>query len=127
MNEILIQSASAFVEKYFQENIGSSYLYHNYNHAVDVLNAAKRIISIETPTEIEQDALLLAALFHDTGFSQGSLNHEDRSVEIFGQFAQNSAEITPPLLVLVQRLILATKGKHVPADWLEGAMCDADF
>ncbi len=127
MNEILIQSASAFVEKYFQENIGSSYLYHNYNHAVDVLNAAKRIISIETPTEIEQDALLLAALFHDTGFSQGSLNHEDRSVEIFGQFAQNSAEITPTLLVLVQRLILATKGKHVPADWLEGAMCDADF
>jgi predicted metal-dependent HD superfamily phosphohydrolase len=127
MNEILIQSASAFVEKYFQENISSSYLYHNFNHALDVLTAAKRIISIETPAEIEQDALLLAALFHDTGFSEGCLNHEERSVEIFGQFAQNSNEITPPLIALVQRLILATKGKHVPLDWLEGAMCDADF
>jgi HD superfamily phosphodiesterase len=111
MNEILIQSASAFVEKYFQENIGSSYLYHNYNHAVDVLNAAKRIISIETPTEIEQDALLLAALFHDTGFSQGSLNHEDRSVEIFGQFAQNSAA---SIIGLGSTINLSNKRKTCP-------------
>ncbi len=127
MNEILIQSASTFVENHFQENVGSSYLYHNYNHVIDVLKAAKSIISIESPPEIEQDALFLAALFHDTGFSEGSLNHEDRSVEIFRQFAQSSVEITQPLLSLVERLILATNGKHVPVDWLEGAICDADF
>jgi hypothetical protein len=127
MNEKLIQSANHFVEEYYRENMAPGYLYHNYHHACDVLHAAKRIISIETPTETEQNSLLLAALFHDTGFSLGYQGHEDRSVDIFGQFAKISDEIDPSLAFLVPRLIAATKANHIPVDWLEGAICDADF
>ncbi|MFZ4376510.1 MAG: Pycsar system effector family protein [Saprospiraceae bacterium] len=127
MNDILIETATAFVEKHFLENIPPSYLYHNFNHVHDVLSAAKRIVSVECPSDEEQEALLLSALFHDTGFSGGSKDHEERSVQIFRQFAANSAEITDEAIDKVVRLILSTKPSHQPTDWLEGAMSDADF
>lgn len=127
MNDILIETATAFVEKHFLENIPSSYLYHNFNHVQDVLSAAKRIVSVECPSDEEQEALLLSALFHDTGFSGGAKNHEERSVQIFRQFAANSVGITDQAIEKVVRLILSTKSSHQPTDWLEGAMIDADF
>lgn len=127
MNDILIETATAFVEKHFLENIPPSYLYHNFNHVQDVLSAAKRIVSVECPSDEEQEALLLSALFHDTGFSGGAKDHEERSVQIFRQFAANSAGITDQAIEKVVRLILSTKSSHQPTDWLEGAMIDADF
>lgn len=127
MNDLLIETATAFVEKHFLENIPSSYLYHNFNHVQDVLSAAKRIVSVECPSDEEQEALLLSALFHDTGFSGGAKNHEERSVQIFRQFAANSVGITDQAIEKVVRLILSTKSSHQPTDWLEGAMIDADF
>ena len=127
MNDILIETATAFVEKHFLENIPSSYLYHNFNHVQDVLSAAKRIISVECPSDEEQEALLLSTLFHDTGFSEGAKDHEERSVQIFRQFAANSVGITDQAIDKVVRLILSTKPGHEPTDWLEGAMIDADF
>ena len=127
MNDILIETATAFVEKHFLENIPPSYLYHNFNHVQDVLSAAKRIVSVECPSDEEQEALLLSALFHDTGFSGGAKDHEERSVQIFRQFAANSTGITDQAIEKVVRLILSTKSSHQPTDWLEGAMIDADF
>ena len=127
MNDILIETATAFVEKHFLENIPPSYLYHNFNHVQDVLSAAKRIVSVECPLDEEQEALLLSALFHDTGFSGGAKDHEERSVQIFRQFAANSVGITDEAIEKVVRLILSTKPSHQPTDWLEGAMIDADF
>ena len=127
MNDILIETATAFVEKHFLENIPPSYLYHNFNHVQDVLSAAKRIISVECPSDEEQEALLLSTLFHDTGFSEGAKDHEERSVQIFRQFAANSVGITDQAIDKVVRLILSTKPGHEPTDWLEGAMIDADF
>lgn len=127
MNDILIETATAFVEKHFLENIPPSYLYHNFNHVQDVLSAAKRIVSVECPSDEEQEALLLSALFHDTGFSAGAKDHEERSVQIFRQFAANSVGITDQAIDKVVRLILSTKSSHQPTDWLEGAMSDADF
>lgn len=78
MNDLLIETATAFVEKHFLENIPSSYLYHNFNHVQDVLSAAKRIVSVECPSDEEQEALLLSALFHDTGFSGGKTTRSDQ-------------------------------------------------
>ena len=127
MNDILIETATAFVEKHFLENIPPSYLYHNFNHVQDVLSAAKRIVSVECPSDEEQEALLLSALFHDTGFSAGAKDHEERSVQIFRQFAANSVGISDEAIEKVVRLILSTKPSHQPTDWLEGAMIDADF
>ena len=127
MNDLLIETATAFVEKHFLENIPSSYLYHNFNHVQDVLSAAKRIVSVECPADEEQEALPLSALFHDTGFSAGAKDHEERSVQIFRQFAANSVGITDQAIEKVVRLILSTKSSHQPTDWLEGAMSDADF
>jgi predicted metal-dependent HD superfamily phosphohydrolase len=127
MNDILIETATAFVEKHFLENIPPSYLYHNFNHVQDVLSAAKRIISVECPSDEEQEALLLSTLFHDTGFSEGAKDHEERSVQIFRQFAANSVGITDQAIDKVVRLILSTKPGHESTDWLEGAMIDADF
>ena len=127
MNDILIETATAFVEKHFLENIPPSYLYHNFNHVQDVLSAAKRIVSVECPSNEEQEALLLSALFHDTGFSGGAKDHEERSVQIFRQFAANSVGISDEAIEKVVRLILSTKPSHQPTDWLEGAMIDADF
>lgn len=127
MNEALITEATAFVEKYFRENISTNYLYHNFNHVLDVFSAVKRIISVEAPSIEDQEALLLAALFHDTGFSEGAIHHEEKSVHIFRQFSLNFPEISEELIEKVCRLIMATRPSYIPVDWIEGAICDADF
>jgi predicted metal-dependent HD superfamily phosphohydrolase len=92
-----------------------------------VISAIQRIISIESPPETEQEALFLAALFHDTGFSEGAKDHEERSIAIFRQFALQTNEISVETIAQVIRLISATKPGYTPIDWLEGAICDADF
>ena len=60
--------------------------YHNFQHTSDVVKAA---IEIGEKTELNEDQMemvVLAAWLHDTGYSNGSEDHEKESRNIANNF-----------------------------------------
>ena len=72
------------------------------------------------------DILLLAAWFHDTGYTAIARGHEARSAKMAGEFLR--AEGFPMRIVTsVQRCILSTRMPQRPRSLLQRILCDADL
>jgi predicted metal-dependent HD superfamily phosphohydrolase len=101
--------------------------YHCRQHTEDVLQHTERIAIAEN---IIQPRMLLlmktAALFHDTGFVDIYVGHEERSCEIMIKelkgFDFDDSEIT-----LMTGMIMATKVPQSPKALHEMVLCDADL
>ena len=52
------------------------YPYHNVGHTIDVYARTAYLADVENVTEEEKTDLLLAAAFHDTGFSSSYAQNE---------------------------------------------------
>jgi len=74
----------------------------------------------------DQEKVLVALWFHDTGYIECAKNHEERSVEIMKEFLHQ--ENYPENYISdVEKLILATKITYEPQNLLEKIVKDADF
>ena len=103
--------------------------YHTIWHTSDVLLQAERIAQSEG-IDNERDLLLLkiAALYHDTGFINSYLNHEEFGCQIFMEDAEQLAyELTINEKERICQLILVTKTPQEPQNHLEQIICDADL
>lgn len=101
--------------------------YHRLEHTLDVLEQVERI-AVEEGISNEEDLLLLklAALYHDTGFLETYINHEEKSCAIFLSDADDY-DLEPREKQIVVELILATKIPQQPKNLLEKVLCDADL
>ncbi|MEM6378185.1 MAG: HD domain-containing protein, partial [Bacteroidota bacterium] len=121
-----VEKAKLWVKKHFTENVPDQYVYHNYQHAVDVAQSAVAISSFYKLTEAELAALHIAAYFHDSGYDQGSIGHEDRGKTYARSFLESEA--TPEEeIILVEGLIEATKPQITPQTLLQKILKDADI
>ncbi len=100
--------------------------YHSYNHVLDVLNAAEVYLESEGVAHRDAELLRVAVLFHDSGFTIDSREHEKLSCDIarkkLPEFGFNAEEIEK-----ICSIILATKYPQSPHDLLEKIICDADL
>jgi len=109
------------------ESVDARLTYHNIKHTRDdVLPAVERLAKMENISGDDLIVLLTAALFHDAGYTQTIVEHEEAGVEI--------AEETLPLFGYSQEqikrisgIIRATKMPQNPKNILEEIMCDADL
>ena len=69
---------------------------------------------------------LVAAWFHDTGYTEGYENHEEESVKIATAFLKEKGQ-TDEFITNVSSLILATVKEYIPKTHLEKIIKDADF
>ena len=121
----LVEKTDDFVAELFKKKLPNTCLYHNYTHTKRVLKSTKEIIENSDISKEDEHALLLAALLHDTGYSESIENHEDHSVVISEKFLQELE--TPAILIdKVSNLIIATKMKYQPVTLLEKVIRDAD-
>ena len=100
----LIQQAEQFVTRLLQEQLPSTFLYHNFNHTVGVVKAVTSIAKYQQISDEDTEKLLLAAWFHDTGYIKGVQNHEVASVAILESFLEQQAGkevLFKPLSLLV--------------------------
>jgi len=103
------------------------FTYHCFDHTIDVCNAAKTIGTSEGISRYDMKLLLTAALFHDSGFTEGGSNdHEEKSCRIANQFLPGfNYEIDD--LEKIKGMIMATKLPQSPQNRLEEIICDADL
>lgn len=115
-----------FILEKLERELSAEYTYHSINHVEDVLNAAIAIGRLEKISPRDLTLLKTAALFHDAGFLEGPVNHEERSCEeakkILPKYGYSSAEIDT-----ICGMIRATRIPQSPNTHLEEILADADL
>ncbi|WP_245910941.1 HD domain-containing protein [Nonlabens arenilitoris] len=125
MTDNIFQKADDFVLELFKTQLDETYVYHNYMHTARVVKSTKEIIENTEIDVKEEQALIIAAWLHDTGYIHGAEGHEERSAQIAEEFLtkHNADQST---ITLVKKLILATKFNGTPQTALEEILRDAD-
>ncbi|MGB2759914.1 MAG: Pycsar system effector family protein, partial [Maribacter stanieri] len=100
-------------------------LYHNLRHTQRVVDSTKELIEGENIKDNESELLLVAAWFHDLGYTITYHNHEEHSCKLAKEFLTENNYPTP-FIEQVCSLIMATKKNYSPANELEKIMRDAD-
>ncbi len=109
-----------------RNELPSKLKYHSLYHTLEVMESAKKIGKAEGINKREEELLLTAAAYHDSGFLRTYKNHEEASCRIAAEnlprFGYSPAEISD-----IQNMIMATKVPQNPKDHLSRILCDADL
>ncbi|MBC6491115.1 Pycsar system effector family protein [Flavihumibacter stibioxidans] len=124
--ESLETIAEQFVRQIFADQVPSAYYFHDLHHTLCVVDAVKEISSHYELTDDDRQVLLLAAWFHDTGYSRQYEDHETASVQIAGDFCR-MRQVDEVIAEKVRACILATKMPQAPSSLVEEIICDADL
>ena len=124
MSEI-IEKTKSFVTELLSQSLDNKYLYHNLTHTRRVVKSTKEILDSLHLEVQESEPLILAAWLHDTGYTQGSTDHEEKSVSIAKEFLSKEGYDKKRTQEVLD-LILATKRYHKPTNLKEEILRDAD-
>lgn len=125
MNEKLINEAKNYVNSILMPL--ENYYYHQYDHALEVMQRAIYLWKKEWLDENDLEELALAWLFHDTGFTISYDNNET----IWAKIAQNflKSKLYPSERIQrIESLILSTNPDYIyPENILQKVIKDADL
>ncbi len=122
MSEI-VEKAEKFVTNLLENELNPNFLYHNLKHTQRVVKSTKELLNSFDFKADENEQLLIAAWFHDTGYIKGVTNHEENSCKIASEYLSKEGY---PEVGKVSELIMATKRHHEPQNLLEEIIRDAD-
>lgn len=107
-------------------NIDPRFVFHNLDHTEDVAEACSRMADHYHIPDDDRFVLMLAAWFHDTGYTSGvAEGHEEVSIQMATGFLQNNVEES--VLQRVNSAIQATRMPQSPLSLVEKILCDADL
>jgi predicted metal-dependent HD superfamily phosphohydrolase len=118
--------ASEYVFDLFKTKLPENLVYHNYAHTQSVVDAVHKIAKGIKLGEEGMEVVVLAAWFHDTGFTEIYKGHESESIEIARKFLLD-AQYPQERIALVEGCIAATRAPQKPQNVLEEILCDADM
>lgn len=124
MNNV-INEVEKFVYNLLSEKLHANYVYHNLSHTQRVV---EKTIEISEDSDIKGDDLenlVIAAWFHDVGFTVSDENHEEESIKIASEFLK-SHKFNEERITAIGKLILATRMNSIPKNKLEEVLRDAD-
>lgn len=121
----ILKETEDFVTNMLNQQLSSSYLYHNLRHTQRVVKNTKELLDAYDLNAKENEAIELAAWLHDTGYTEGSLDHEEKSCMIASKFLQEQ-KYDEKGIKEICRLIMATKRFYTPQDLPEEIIKDAD-
>jgi len=121
----LVSKAEVFATDKLTRDIDPKFLYHNLRHTQRVVDSTKELIEGEHISHTDSELLLVAAWFHDLGFTVSYDNHEENSCQLAKDFLvqHNSPD---SFIDNVCSLIMATKKNYEPKNELEKIIRDAD-
>ncbi|MEP6699667.1 MAG: Pycsar system effector family protein [Bacteroidota bacterium] len=124
---LLLQEAEAKVTDLLTNKLSKSIRFHTLQHTQDVVAACEKLADHQQLPEEDKFALLVAAWFHDTGYTSGvAKDHEKVSIQIVTDFL-TSVSATDELKNKVTGCINATRIPQTPITTIERLICDADL
>jgi uncharacterized protein len=118
--------AKLHITKRLKNELPKYLYYHSTEHIKDVYAATKEIAASEGVKGENLKLLLIAAMYHDSGFMIQAKNHEKLSCNIVKEtlpdFGFSSEQIKK-----ICGMIMATKIPQNPQNHLEEILCDADL
>ena len=125
--EQTLSSARHYVTDLFHNKVDPRFVFHSLDHTEDVAEASSQMADYFKLDGNERFILMLAAWFHDTGYSSGSaMGHEEASVKIATEFLRHR-NVDDEVIQKVASCIKATKMPQSPVTQLEQILCDADL
>lgn len=124
--ENLLEDSEQFVRQLFEQKVPAAYYFHDLHHTIAVVKATQLMAAHYQVAGSDYLALMLAAWFHDTGYSRQYAGHEVASVEIAREYLLPD-KLEEPLFKMVEGCILATRMPQSPGNLLEQILCDADL
>jgi predicted metal-dependent HD superfamily phosphohydrolase len=125
--QLVLQEAQELVTDLLRNKLNKNIHFHTLAHTQEVVAACQLMADYNQLNNDDRFALYLAAWFHDTGYTSGeSAGHEDRSIELAGQFMTNH-NLGDDVKQKVTGCIKATKLPQSPDNPLEEIICDADL
>lgn len=126
MQSTLLFEAEAYVTELMGDLHKLRWPFHNIDHIRVVVDRCKELAEIYKLSLVEREEILLAAWFHDTGYTKGAHEHEMRSAALFISFLEKKNADTLSRGNIV-RMIMATKYPSTPTTLQEKILCDADL
>lgn len=124
-SELLLE-VEAHVQSFLQVNFNPALLYHNLEHTEYVVAAAKQLANYYQLPEPDNFILLTAAWFHDLGYVESTLNHEETGVKLATLFLQ-SKNVAEEIIQATGTCIRATALHQPPTNLTEQIIKDADL
>ena len=123
--EQLLNEVEAHIAGFFAQNISSEYVFHDLGHTIQTVAATK---TIGEGFRLDAEDMLnvqIATWFHDTGYAEGPIGHEERSCANVARFLEG--KISAAQISAIQTCIRATKVPQKPESLLEQIIGDADL
>lgn len=121
----ILQKSEEKVTDLLTHELGPEYLYHNLRHTQRVVDATEEILDTVEFSKEQNEILLVASWFHDTGYVKGADDHEESSCVIAKDFLKSEGK-TQDYISKVCALIRATKRGYEPKNLSEEILRDAD-
>ncbi|RZL30632.1 MAG: phosphohydrolase, partial [Pedobacter sp.] len=127
MNYTQLQDdAKSYVLNYFTQHHDAKLVYHDLKHTEDVVAATVQIANHYQLSEEDFFIVYVAAWFHDTGYFEDIVHHEEKSTVIAKRFLSEQ-NVPEELISKITEVILSTRMPQKPVNLLESILCDADL
>ncbi len=120
------KEAYTYVLDLFTKDVQPGLLYHSFSHTEDTVKECKKILESEPGVDVDHDLILIAALFHDTGYLEKYEGHEDASCQIAEKFLHEKG-MSEENIAIVRDLIVSTRSGAVPCNKAQQVLHDADY
>lgn len=120
------ESLKLFVSEKIETGFPVHLKYHNKGHIEDVYQVAIHLARVEAVSENETRLLLSAVLYHDLGFLESDIGHEEISCRMAREDLPGFG-FSPEDIARICGLILATRIPQNPHNQIERIICDADL
>ncbi len=122
----IISGAENFVTKLYAEKIDDTFKFHTFKQVQRKVKTAVRIAEGSNVSAAQIEILVLAAWFHDTGFTRVYEKHELLSAEIAREFLSDHNYPEQKIAQVVD-CILSTSADGQPANDLQKILHDANI
>jgi len=123
----ILSAAQDYVSDLFINKVDKAIHFHTLQHTQEVLAGCETMADYYRLEDEDRFALMLAAWFHDTGYSTGkAMGHENASIELAARF-MNQHRVSPQVVDKVIGCINATRLPQTPHSLIEQIICDADL
>jgi len=127
MNYIQLQDeVKSYVLNYFKQHHDARLVYHDLKHTEDVVEATVQIANHYQLSDQDFFTVYAAAWFHDTGYFEDIIRHEEKSTELSEAFLKEK-KVSVEVISDVKQVILSTRMPQKPTNQLESILCDGDL